>query len=365
MLVTHRIEWPTAWRKLSTWLTSYILHTDTAVGCWSSSFLRMLLGSCSHHRDVGYFYVLVYGCYVYRAAPCNFHFQLFRTDIGVPSIATSVCMCVCTYVCGELRLSPSFWLMLILPCRPSELLIAIERVCLTFPLHLCHFSWRKTWFASQFLFPLFRFPYFLDSQRSCCIVGSCGNRNMCHTIWTCANTRIELYLSYVCVIVYLYQLRFLYQIFVCSCCDTIVTFGVLCLFFKRKIIYKLTRMWADAQLGSHSLRTVPTAAMSSSDWPEKPTHKIEHRVASCHAAEVISIRTFTFPSPCPKGTTDLSRWQWDVRHIWYGRRILATDWPYCFRFSDFPRIICGMVGLKLSTLGPQIRQNWGFRPSDV
>ena len=28
---------------------------------------------------------------------------------------------------------------------------------------------------------------------------------------------------------------------------------------------------------------------------------------------------------------------WDP-HDWYGRPHLATDWPYCFRFPNFPRI---------------------------
>jgi len=46
-------------------------------------------------------------------------------------------------------------------------------------------------------------------------------------------------------------------------------------------------------------------------WPRKPTHRIKHRVASCHTAEVISIRRLTCPTPCTNGTTDHSRGWWD------------------------------------------------------
>ena len=49
------------------------------------------------------------------------------------------------------------------------------------------------------------------------------------------------------------------------------------------------------------------------------------------------------PTPCLKGTTDLSRGWWDPHHVWYISHSLATDWPYCFRFPNFRRIMewCG------------------------
>jgi len=28
-----------------------------------------------------------------------------------------------------------------------------------------------------------------------------------------------------------------------------------------------------------------------------------------------------------------------AHNVWYGRPSLAADWPYCFRFPDFPRIM--------------------------
>jgi len=75
--------------------------------------------------------------------------------------------------------------------------------------------------------------------------------------------------------------------------------------------------------------------------------------------QCISIRTFTCPIRCPKWTNDLSRGWRDPHRVWYGRPNLVTDWPYYYRFPDFPRI--------MEWLGSKCRlwvHNWGFSPSN-
>jgi len=42
------------------------------------------------------------------------------------------------------------------------------------------------------------------------------------------------------------------------------------------------------------------------------------------------------PTPYSKGTTDIRGGE--PLHVWYGRPHLSTDWPYCFRYPDFPCI---------------------------
>ena len=56
-------------------------------------------------------------------------------------------------------------------------------------------------------------------------------------------------------------------------------------------------------------------------WPRKPTLRIKQRVASCHTAEVTTYidSKFTWPTPNPKGTTDLRGGWWDPIHVWHGR----------------------------------------------
>jgi len=111
-------------------------------------------------------------------------------------------------------------------------------------------------------------------------------------------------------------------------------------------------MCADAQLDSRMRGAVPTTAMF---WSDRMTQTPHHwnQTPSCWLSyrEGRSIRTFTCPIPCPKGTTNLSRGWWDPHHVWYGCPSLATDSPHSFRFPYFPSHY-GMVGLK--ALDPQI-----------
>jgi len=72
----------------------------------------------------------------------------------------------------------------------------------------------------------------------------------------------------------------------------------------------MTRMWADAQLDCRPRGAVSTIAVSSLDSLTRKTHhRVKLRVASCHAAEVIAIRTFTCPTRAPR-ETDLTRGWW-------------------------------------------------------
>jgi len=91
-----------------------------------------------------------------------------------------------------------------------------------------------------------------------------------------------------------------------------------------------------------------------------------HRVSSCHTDEVISIRTFTCSTPCPKWIFDFSRGWWNPYQIWRERiyspaypqtDAIVLDFSISLAFSH-----CGIVGLKVSTLDPQIGENWVFRP---
>jgi len=43
--------------------------------------------------------------------------------------------------------------------------------------------------------------------------------------------------------------------------------------------------------------------------------------------------------PCPKATTRSQSWVMGPQYVWYACSSLATDWPYCFRLSDFPHIM--------------------------
>ena len=71
-------------------------------------------------------------------------------------------------------------------------------------------------------------------------------------------------------------------------------------------------MWANAQLDSRPHGAVLTSAMSSSDRLTRKTDpRTKHRVATIAVIQPklyrVEFRTFACPTPCPKGTTDLSR----------------------------------------------------------
>jgi len=70
---------------------------------------------------------------------------------------------------------------------------------------------------------------------------------------------------------------------------------------------------------------------------QQPTSRIKQRVANCHTAEFISIQSLPAPPHTPRGQP-ISEVGGGPLHVRYGRPYLATDWPYCFRFPDFPRI---------------------------
>ena len=88
---------------------------------------------------------------------------------------------------------------------------------------------------------------------------------------------------------------------------------------------------------------------------------MKQRVASCHTAEVISIQSLPAPPPTQRGQA-ISEVGGDPHHVWYECARIATDWCYCFRFSDFHRIR-EWLGSKCRLWVRKSAKSGVFRPS--
>jgi len=104
-----------------------------------------------------------------------------------------------------------------------------------------------------------------------------------------------------------------------------------------------------------SLRPSISAMSSFDSLTRKPLESNSELLAAIHP-KLCWFKIY-LPHPPHQGDSGSQRWVGEPLGVWYGHSHLGTDWGYCFRFPDFPRIM-EWWGI----LGPKSGKNWSFSP---